>query len=225
LVYSMSEASKSHGAASLTRIRDNQRRSRAKRKELLESLQQRIQDYERRGVVATIEVQQAAKAVAHENAALRHLLARHGVSPDEINQELQAATGEAVIIGSDTRKPNPVLRPQTPSAMTNHTSTATSRCDDTCEQTRNSCEAIDPHPAENPTSAEANASNATRLRPLSFENLTSAAETSCIAAATIIAQMRGDGDDDFARTMLLGCHGTTDCKVKNTTLFQVLDEV
>jgi hypothetical protein len=220
----MSDAIKSHGVASSTRIRDNQRRSRAKRKELLVSLQQRIQDYERRGVTATVEVQRAAKVVARENALLRRLLARHGVSQDEINRELQAATGEAVI-RSDTRKPDHGLRTQLPSLSINPNTAASSHCDDTCKQTRNSCEAIDPHLAKHSTPGEADVSDVPCLSPTAFQDLTSAAETSCIAAATIIAQMRGDGDDDFARTMLLGCHGTTDCKVKNTTLFQVLDEV
>ena len=48
-------------------------------------------------------------------------------------------------------------------------------------------------------------------------------EMSCETAATIIAQMRGDGDDIAARTAL-GCGPGEVCSVKNTFLMQVLDE-
>lgn len=226
LFCSMSDKSKIQGAVSATRIRDNQRRSRAKRKEFLDSLQQRVQEYERRGMTATIEVQQAAKVVARENAALRRLLARHGVSRDEIDREIQAANGEPVVVSS-TNAENlaAALRPQVVRMEPNRTTAAAPVCNDACKQGKNSCENVDPHLDELPNPLETTATGAHSAPPLALSDITSAAETSCIAAATIIAQMRGDGDDDFARTMLLGCHGTTDCRVKNTTLFQVLDEV
>lgn len=48
-------------------------------------------------------------------------------------------------------------------------------------------------------------------------------EMSCETAATIIAQMRGDGDDIAARRAL-GCGPSEVCSVKNTFLMQVLDE-
>jgi hypothetical protein len=48
-------------------------------------------------------------------------------------------------------------------------------------------------------------------------------EMSCETAATIIAQMRGDGDDTAALRSL-GCGPGEVCSVKNTFLMQVLDE-
>lgn len=71
------------------RIRDNQRRSRARHKEYVEGLQRKIQEHERRGVEATLEMQQAARNVAVENSRLRILLKYRGVSDEEIDKFLQ----------------------------------------------------------------------------------------------------------------------------------------
>lgn len=46
---------------------------------------------------------------------------------------------------------------------------------------------------------------------------------SCETAATIIAEMRGDGDRNRIRASL-GCHGDTDCNVKNTLVLELMDE-
>ena len=48
-------------------------------------------------------------------------------------------------------------------------------------------------------------------------------EISCETAATIIAQMRGDGDDAAARASL-GCGPREVCSIKNSFLMQVMDE-
>lgn len=48
-------------------------------------------------------------------------------------------------------------------------------------------------------------------------------EMSCETAATIIAQMRGDGDEAAARVSL-GCAPQQICSIKNAFLMQVLDE-
>lgn len=79
-----------HGNRNLSRIRDNQRRSRARRKEYVDELEQRVRDFERRGVQATAEVQVAARKVAEENKKLRALLGLHGVSQASIAEYLAA---------------------------------------------------------------------------------------------------------------------------------------
>ncbi|KAF2623713.1 hypothetical protein BU25DRAFT_414176 [Macroventuria anomochaeta] len=66
------------------RIRDNQRRSRARRKDLIKDLQTRVQEYELKGVAATQDMQRAARKVAQENERLRTLLARHGILKEEV---------------------------------------------------------------------------------------------------------------------------------------------
>lgn len=48
-------------------------------------------------------------------------------------------------------------------------------------------------------------------------------EISCETAATIIAQMRGDGDDAAARVSI-GCGPGQVCTIKNSFLMQILDE-
>ncbi|KAK7432680.1 hypothetical protein QQZ08_000890 [Neonectria magnoliae] len=68
----------------LERVRDNQRRSRARRREHLLELEHRIRSYELQGVEASSEVQQAARRVAEENRQLRALLNRHGIGDDYI---------------------------------------------------------------------------------------------------------------------------------------------
>ncbi|KAG9203464.1 hypothetical protein G6514_002831 [Epicoccum nigrum] len=71
------------------RIRDNQRRSRARRKDLIKDLQMRVQEYEQKGVAATQDMQRAARKVVQENERLRALLARHGVLRDEVDSFLR----------------------------------------------------------------------------------------------------------------------------------------
>ncbi|PFH61175.1 hypothetical protein XA68_18058 [Ophiocordyceps unilateralis] len=76
-------------SASAIRIRENQRRSRARRKEYVESMERRIQEYERRGVEATLEMQQAARTVAVENGRLRLMLAHMGAGASDVEAFLQ----------------------------------------------------------------------------------------------------------------------------------------
>lgn len=66
-------------AEELARVRSNQRRSRARRKEYVQELEERVRCCERRGVQATAEVQAAAKKIAAENAYLRQLLQKNGI--------------------------------------------------------------------------------------------------------------------------------------------------
>ncbi|RSL52206.1 hypothetical protein BHE90_016868 [Fusarium euwallaceae] len=90
--------------ANLARIRDNQRRSRARRREYLRELEQRIRVYELQGVEASSEVQQAARRVAEENRQLRGLLNRHGITDDYISSYLH--TGCAAAQTDPTPIPN-----------------------------------------------------------------------------------------------------------------------
>ncbi|KAH6893053.1 hypothetical protein B0T10DRAFT_559051 [Thelonectria olida] len=112
---------KSEGSTnpSAVRIRDNQRRSRARHKEYVEGLQRKVQDYERRGVEATLEMQQAARNVAVENSRLRMLLGYHGVTGDEVDKFLQAfpdqsASDAAKATISQTTASQPPMAPIAP---------------------------------------------------------------------------------------------------------------
>ncbi|KAF2467678.1 uncharacterized protein BDR25DRAFT_291654 [Lindgomyces ingoldianus] len=68
----------------LARIRDNQRRSRARRKEYLQELEAKLRNCEQMGVEASAEIQSAARKVLEENRKLRALLLERGVPEADI---------------------------------------------------------------------------------------------------------------------------------------------
>ena len=82
----------------MARIRDNQRRSRARRKDYLKELETRYRTCEQVGVSASTEIQAAAKGVVEENRRLRNLLKAYGVSDAEID----GASGNQGSIAADT---------------------------------------------------------------------------------------------------------------------------
>ncbi|QKD57265.2 uncharacterized protein FOBCDRAFT_204235 [Fusarium oxysporum Fo47] len=77
-------------AASIAENREAQRRSRARRQELIADLQSRLEEYERMGIAASIEMQRVAQAVNVQNQRLKNLLGVYGVSEDEIEQYLSS---------------------------------------------------------------------------------------------------------------------------------------
>ena len=92
--------------ANLARIRDNQRRSRARRKEYLQELEARLRQCELQGIEASAEIQQVARRVADENKKLRHMLAQRGVADDSIDSYLQSSQSNEPLMsnqfGSDS---------------------------------------------------------------------------------------------------------------------------
>ncbi|KAI0013107.1 hypothetical protein F4779DRAFT_477152 [Xylariaceae sp. FL0662B] len=80
--------------ANLTRVRDNQRRSRARRKEYVQELEKRVRMCELQGVEASFEIQQAARRVANDNKKLRTLLNNHGLSNESIDGFLRNGDGD-----------------------------------------------------------------------------------------------------------------------------------
>ncbi|KAK1062654.1 hypothetical protein LTR74_010110 [Friedmanniomyces endolithicus] len=71
--------------ANLARIRDNQRRSRQRRKEYLSELEVKYRSCEQIGAEASAEIQSAARRVLEENKRLRQLLKQQGLSDAEID--------------------------------------------------------------------------------------------------------------------------------------------
>jgi hypothetical protein len=66
--------------------RESQRRSRARRAEVMNSLKKQVEAYQQQGAAASLEMQKVAQAVAFENQRLRDLLRKHGVSQDDIER-------------------------------------------------------------------------------------------------------------------------------------------
>lgn len=85
--------------ANLARIRDNQRRSRARRKEYLQELEARLRQCELQGIEASAEIQLAARRVADENKKLRMLLNQNGVDDDNIEAYLQSKASPDTVMG------------------------------------------------------------------------------------------------------------------------------
>jgi len=89
--------------ANLARIRDNQRRSRARRKEYLQELEVKYRQCEQLGVEASAEIQTAARKVVEENKRLRALLRQQGFTDTDINgmagEDANAANALESLIG------------------------------------------------------------------------------------------------------------------------------
>ncbi|KAL9124623.1 MAG: hypothetical protein Q9217_006062 [Psora testacea] len=178
------------------RVRNNQRRARARQKEYIQNLETRLQHYERKGVEATIEVQNAARAVAEENARLREENRRlHGELLELRNlMEGAPATSEQVI--QDQAKD---LEIQEPSAPVQESE-------------------IDKRCGSNESAATG---SGCMTSSMTLEEDTS----SCEYAAHIITSMRADVSTDDLRAEL-GCADTQEwksCKVDNGRLFLAVD--
>ncbi|TVY19617.1 hypothetical protein LARI1_G002578 [Lachnellula arida] len=88
--------------ANLARIRDNQRRSRARRKEYLQELEAKLRQCELQGIEASAEIQVAARRVADENKKLRGLLFHNGIADDSIESYLNSETAMGSQYGGNT---------------------------------------------------------------------------------------------------------------------------
>jgi hypothetical protein len=251
------------------RIRDNQRRSRTRRKELIDDLQARVKEYERKGVTATQQMQHAARYVALENTRLRTLLARHGVQQAEVDAYLRSCDGNEAIQGLATDIPAmPLSGRNPPSASTSRCSASTTQTTNKCQPANHTLEAsnsqlhIPKHQTPSPlVSAEDSKlsglsyilEDRTAQQPLqlhkepavqttaapecpntadcfcpptvtpSNQSIDNGLEISCETAASIIIEMRGQGDVDSIRASL-GCAGRESCTVRNSTVLQIMDE-
>lgn len=76
--------------ANNARIRDNQRRSRARKKEYLQEIEEKWRKCKQLGVEASMEMQVSARHVLAENARLRALLKNRGMSDAEIDSYMGA---------------------------------------------------------------------------------------------------------------------------------------
>ncbi|KAH7087704.1 hypothetical protein FB567DRAFT_495759 [Paraphoma chrysanthemicola] len=113
---------KDNDTSTSARIRDNQRRSRNRRKELIEDLQRRVRDYELKGIEATQDMQRAARRVANENVGLRTLLAQRGVTAVDVDAFLQAFNnGEVISIARSTIATDPASVPVAAQCVTPET--------------------------------------------------------------------------------------------------------
>ncbi|KAK3489033.1 uncharacterized protein B0T23DRAFT_190964 [Neurospora hispaniola] len=210
------------------RVRENQRRSRARREELMRDLQRRLDEQERLGVQATFEMQQAARQVAHENKRLRALLFQKGVSDSEVDEFL--GRGDPGPIDNQQVHNNRLVlnaeQPKTPARSCN-LETPRENPPRRTEDNSRLLEPIGPLDEDDtptvledwPRSSETSSSHLTDPDV----RYNSGMETSCDVAAAILANMHGHADTSRIR-VVLGCTGPSDCIVKNTRVFDLLDE-
>ncbi|RGP72485.1 hypothetical protein FSPOR_2696 [Fusarium sporotrichioides] len=81
---------KNKTAATVAENREAQRRSRARRQELIADLQRQLEEYKQVGVAASVEMQRVAQAVNVQNQRLKSLLCTYGVSEHEIERYLSS---------------------------------------------------------------------------------------------------------------------------------------
>ncbi|KAK6516137.1 hypothetical protein TWF506_006047 [Arthrobotrys conoides] len=203
------------------RIRDNQRRSRANKKEYVASLEQKLAEYNARGVQATIEMQTAARAVALENERLRRLLDEVGVSSERINSYLQSFSVSPEPQAQKLEIPQSIQCEKSPGV--------TQPCAGPCGGSRKSADerVLPPPNMPEPEVHEVSPAEIFKTGPglCSESGGDPTLETPCEAAASIILQMKGHGDRNAIYTKF-GCKSSsmTNCTIRNTDLFRIMDE-
>ncbi|QPC74360.1 hypothetical protein HYE68_005112 [Fusarium pseudograminearum] len=231
---------------SLALNRENQRRSRARQRELLDDLQGRVREYERRDAQATLEMQRVARVVAGENAALRALLAAKGVAPEEVEAHIDAVrhddktavkTGVSSFTPVSTpsatspvvipSRPMPGFQPQCqpqgcgPSNNPPITFQPMMYSPPTPSTTMNTCteeSGCCPRPQPPPQPETQPEMQPEMQHPRSIDKI------HCMEAATILAQIKGYSDISNARAFL-GCSSNDNCMVRNTDLLALMDEM
>lgn len=211
----------------------------------MRDLQRRLDEYKRLGVQATVEMQQAARQVSHENKRLRALLFQRGVSDAEVEEFLcredpspvddqlvqnclmtRASTASSTPRVSSVMALLNVEQPKTPARSCN----LESSCENPPRREEENSLLLEPvgtpHEDDTPTflgdwprSSETSPSHL----PDPDVRYKSGMETSCDVAAAILANMHGHADTSRVR-VVLGCAGPSDCIVKNTKVFDLLDE-
>ncbi|KAL7275257.1 hypothetical protein RUND412_001802 [Rhizina undulata] len=111
----------------LTRIRNNQRRSRARRKEYLEGLEERWKKCQEMGVQANVDLQKAARKVIEENRLLRSILRESGMPDDLVDSRLKELNTQAIAAAAQDAAPPEVSSPSMP-CIAGPSSSAASCC-------------------------------------------------------------------------------------------------
>ncbi|KAI0442148.1 hypothetical protein F4803DRAFT_385525 [Xylaria telfairii] len=203
--------------------RENQQRSRARRREHVASLEARVRAFESREVQATLAMQRAARHVAWVNERLMELLASKGVARAEVDEFLRRA-GEATA-GREDYAGGESFGVGVPQGGKEGEHGGG---DGSSANERNAADTgmgVGVSGDDEPDACDGEESQ-TPKRSVGDEvdeETPPALVTSCDDAAGIIAGFQGHGDVAHARRVL-GCGDATNCHVKNTLLFQLMDE-
>ncbi|KAJ5625047.1 hypothetical protein N7510_001356 [Penicillium lagena] len=226
--------------AALARIRENQRRSRARRKEYTRHLEEQLRSFQSLGVAASQEVQEAGRKVAKENALLRSLLIYHGVSKEEIKKYLESqATYIPPISSLAPTNSHSTVVPGDPLMKCRDARTSPSREVNSSplelvtagaqrSLSRSGTKGYIGHNIEGPSAERSAALSSRTAETVSKAQDVGGASnigqlTSCENAARIIASLRDYPDIHDLRSEL-GCDSESNCMVKNMSIFDVLDK-
>lgn len=226
--------------ASIELNRENQRRSRARQREVLTDLQRRVVEYEKRDAQATLEMQRVAREVAEENGFLREMLAMKGVRREDVDEFIRSRKMAMTVHASLRIQMKAQGLPVSPDGMP--TPTFINYILDTPPQPplpdpqhhshRSDTENLRfiPQPTKSYAPIHHPETNYSSTPPLaSADDYPPDREKikdgmHCMEAASILAQLRGNPDTNFARAAL-GCGDKNNCVIRNTDLLQLMDEM
>ncbi|KAJ6102195.1 hypothetical protein N7486_004622 [Penicillium sp. IBT 16267x] len=206
----------------LARVRENQRKSRARRQEHVRELEQQLAVYKEQTQQKDIEHRLAIQKIEAENQNLRTLLGSLGVSADLIQQYVTLA-GQGTVMDRKVAIPAISATP-----LPNKEVTSISRCNKVDSQPSLSPgDKLLPQ-AESSTPSLCNCPAGQSDEWSSEEDVLNT--TLCAIAEDLIVQYNARGADiEELRRRL--CSGFTKgqpgdgCRVQNNILFQVLDEI
>ncbi|KAF2165994.1 hypothetical protein M409DRAFT_23721 [Zasmidium cellare ATCC 36951] len=238
-------ASKPPGTLPQThRIRDNQRRSRARRKEYLSTLEAKLAHCERVGVAANQEIQRAARRVLEENVRLRGVLRglgwREGEGDGEGARVLEGLLGRvgwgcesglkepsvvAMSSASDVMiRPRPapaemdtVVDRHQPELNGLSSDRNKSTSNETTTTTNEEVSIISPPPNASHTNHSPQPNTTTTSQPPRSNC------SSCKSVATAIRSIRPDVGTELEEDLGCPVNDNEDCSVPNTQAFDILD--
>ncbi|KAJ5309743.1 uncharacterized protein N7443_002204 [Penicillium atrosanguineum] len=232
----------------LARVRDNQRKSRARKQEYTRELEQQLAAYKKEAQQKDIEHRLVLQKLDSENRNLKSLLGSLGVSADLIQQYVNladqgASVGRKVAIPAMHRTNKPCPSPSPPCSFTASQATdgdqnGNQKIDEK-PAVRGVCNAAEVKPTE-----EQSPQNLKNLAPLccsgsgqgssevwpTMSNDDLMNTTMCAIADELINQYNTSGADieEIRRRLWSGFRSEKSgdgCRVQNQILFQVLDEI
>ncbi|KAF6229416.1 hypothetical protein HO133_007532 [Letharia lupina] len=219
----------SNPAPSAARIRENQRRSRARRKEYLQELEHKLRKCEQAGVRASVDIQLAARGVAEDNKRLKEENRRLKEEGEKLRRENERM--RAKLDGNQQERAGASKGRKSVAGASSHgiqdaEAEAPSQLQDSTDR-------------QQPTTGTEGEEIYTQLTPMPTETSSEVSyigqndqmvlgddTSSCEYAAHIITSMRADISTDDVRADL-GCGGDIrewrKCKVDNSKLFVAVD--
>ncbi|KAK1831225.1 hypothetical protein QBC39DRAFT_408538 [Podospora conica] len=210
--------------------RQSQQRSRARKADLVASLRAQVAAHERAGVAATLEMQRAARSVMQENERLRAFLASSvppGLRCGNCGWRVVAGGGG----GGETEaelEVAEVLRGLLEAGggrTGGDGACARGEGVEECERVLGS--GCCPPPLASSVGGYGGGGGSVEAGSPAQATGGSALEMSCEAAVDILTELqRGRGEVDAVQVRAsLGCDGERDCRVPNTRLFDMMDEI